>query len=210
MLSEDQSLHLETNLFIEDTFYKSIARATVYLSSIKKDINLSWTNNSITNHTNIKLPTIELPCFDGNYENWHALEDYFLAFVAKNDSLSDVEKLCYLCSELEDPVWDLIKPLDTTSENYKIALNLVKKRFNHYRKIVYSHINALLAIKFINPKTFINSVDQHVRSLQALNIPIQNSNALLVPLFVSKLDQRLTREWETKMASLSIRYVAYI
>ena len=102
MLSEDQSLHLEINLFIKDTFYKSIAPAKVCLSSFKNDINLSSKNNSITNHTNIKLPAIELPCFNGNYANWRAFEDSLLAFVDKNDSLSDVEKLCYVRSKLKD------------------------------------------------------------------------------------------------------------
>ena len=73
----------------------------------------------------------------------------------KNESLSDVENLCYLSSKLKDQAWDLIKSLDTTAENYKIVFDLVKERFNHYRKIVYSHINALLTIKFTNAKTFI-------------------------------------------------------
>ena len=46
-------------------------------------------------------------------------------------------------------------------------------------------------------------MDQHIRSLQALKVPIENSNALLVPLFISKLDQMLIHEWERKIASVS-------
>ena len=192
---------------IEHIFETLIIHARDYISLCQNKVNLnhiaSNENVKLQGITNVKLPPIDLPFFDGNYTNWRSFEDSFMAFVDGNPSLSNVEKLCYLRSKLKGEAWELIKSLDTTSENYEIALDLVKERFDHYRKIVYSHVNALLTMKFCDAKSFINFVDQHVRSLQSLKIPIANSDAILIPLLVSKLDQNLIREWENKIVTLS-------
>ena len=80
---------------IENTFDELMSRA--------KELIISFENNKISDikpviiHTsNIKLPPINLLTFDGNYIHWRSFEDEFCAFVDKNESLSDVRKLCYL------------------------------------------------------------------------------------------------------------------
>lgn len=192
---------------IEHLFETLIIQSKDYIAFCenKRNINdiASSENVKLRGIANVKLPPIELPSFDGDYTNWRSFEDSFMAFVDKNSSLSNVEKLCYLRSKLKNEAWELIKSLDTTSENYEIALGLIKERFDHYRKIVYSHVNALLTMKFYNAKSYINAVDQHVRSLQSLKIPIASSDAILIPLLISKLDQKLVREWENKIVSFS-------
>ena len=115
------------------------------------------------NNCGIKLPAINLPTFDGNYLNWRSFEVSFSAFVGQNDSLTNIHKLCYLRSQLKGDAWNLIKSHETTDENYKIAFNLVKGRFNNHRRIIYSHVNAILNSKFENAKSFINTIDQHVQ-----------------------------------------------
>ena len=105
-----------------------------------------------------------------------------------------MQKLCYLRSKLKNAAFDLIKSLDTTTNNYKITFDLIRDRFSHHRRIVYSHINALLNIKFTSAKAFINSIDQHIGSLDSLNVPISAADAFLLPLFTSKLEHKLTHE----------------
>ena len=121
----------------------------------------------------------------------------------KNNSLSDVQKLCHLRSQLKSEAFELIRYLETTTHNYTVAFNIVRNRFNHHRRIVYSHINALLNIKFSTAKSFINTIDQHVQCLSSLNIPLKEYHTLLVPIFISKLDPKLSPEWESKIASYS-------
>ena len=62
-------------------------------------------------------------------------------------------------------------------------------------------MKALLNIKYTSPKSFINTVDQCIQSLDSLNISLQQ--ALLIPLLVPKLESKLSREWEIKTARLS-------
>ena len=190
---------------IENRFFKLIARAKGLISQhVNNKVESKLATDGSYNELNhcVKLPPIDLPKFDGNYLNWRSFEDSFVAFVDKNESLSDVQKLCYLRSKLKNEAFDLIKSLDTTSNNYKIALDLIRDRFSHHRRIVYSHINALLNIKFTSAKAFINYIDQHIRSLESLNVPISVADAFLLPLFTSKLEHKLTHEWETKIALL--------
>ena len=95
-----------------------------------------------------------------------------------------------------------MKSLDTTGDNYQIAFDLIKDRFSHHRRIVYSHVNVLLNINFENAKSFINTVDQHVRSLEALKVPVKDYDALLIPTLTSKLDTKTIHGWQTKIVSL--------
>ena len=199
-LTENEPEQFEIREDLENRFVDITVQVEQFISKVP-DVKPSTQSMQRTDYS-VKLPSIDLPEFDGNYLNWRSFEDSFVAFVDKNDALSEVQKLCYLRSKLKNEAWDIIKSLETTSENYALAFDLIKDRFNHHRRIVYSHINTLLNIKFVNSKTFINTVDQHVRSLQSLKIPIIDFNALLIPLLISKLDSGLVREWEVKIASL--------
>ena len=98
---------------IENTFDELISRAKELITSFENNKNLDI-KPAITDSSNIKLPSINLPTFDGNYIHWRSFEDAFCAFVDKNESLSDVQKLCYLRSQLNGEAFDLIKSLETT------------------------------------------------------------------------------------------------
>ena len=113
-----------------------------------QDIKSLMNTSKQTSNCDIRLPAINLPTFNGNYLNWRSFEDQFSAFVDQNDSLTNAQKLCYLRSQLKGDAWNLIKSLETTEENYNIAFNLVKERFNNHRRIVYSHVNEILNSKF--------------------------------------------------------------
>lgn len=43
------------------------------------------------NTSNIKLPVIQLPSFDGNYSQWLSFKDTFEALIISNNQLTDVQ-----------------------------------------------------------------------------------------------------------------------
>lgn len=47
----------------------------------------------------------------------------------------------------------------------------------------------------------IDTVHQHKCALEKLNLSVQHWDALLVPIILSKLDDRTNREWEIKQSS---------
>lgn len=59
----------------------------------------------------VKLPRIELPTFDGNYEEWTAFYDAFISLIHNNSNLSNVNKMHYLRSSLQGTAFAMISRL---------------------------------------------------------------------------------------------------
>ena len=45
---------------------------------------------SLNSHNNLKLPTIKLPIFSGQYDRWSSFSDMFKAMIHENDSLPEI------------------------------------------------------------------------------------------------------------------------
>lgn len=59
----------------------------------------SSNNNKVkTETTEIRLPKLSLPIFDGQLEDWLAFNDLFIASIHNNKNLSDAQRLQYLKS----------------------------------------------------------------------------------------------------------------
>lgn len=153
-------------------------------------------------NANVKLPTIDLPSFDGDFTKWRTFEDTFSALIDVYTRLTDVQKLCYLRSALKGEAVGAISALETTEVNYQIALNILKNRFCHHRMIVYSHVNALLDMKRVtNIRTFLNTIEQHIHSLKTLNIAVDKWDAILIPILLAKLDSSIVLAWNTHIST---------
>lgn len=119
--------------------------------------------------------------------------------IDSNTPLSNVQELCYLPAALKGEALSAIQALEITSANYSIALQLIRDRFHNTRRIIYSHVNALINLKESNLNVFINTAEEHILSLGSLNMPLKYWDSILVPSLLSKLDSKLTREWESKL-----------
>ena len=90
-----------------------------------------------------KLPGAKLQEFFGDKESFPLFIDNFTALVDSNHHLPDVEKFSYLRGV--DKV-DIINHYPLTSENYKFALEKLKKVYRDTTIIASKHLNALLDI----------------------------------------------------------------
>lgn len=64
-----------------------------------------------TNNVQVKLPTINLPTFSKQYEDWLPFLDTFTALIDKNESLTEIQKLHYLKSARKGEAADTIKSI---------------------------------------------------------------------------------------------------
>jgi hypothetical protein len=85
----------------------------------------SSTHSTHTGSSQIRLPTIEIPCFDGNVCKWLHYKDTFEALIVNNKSLSNVQKFHYLTSSLKGEAKTLIANLQITNDNFVVAWDLV-------------------------------------------------------------------------------------
>lgn len=53
----------------------------------------------------------------------------------------------------------------------------------------------------VDTRKLIDAVNQHILALRKLTLPVDQWDALLIPLFLKRLDEKTTREWELKQSS---------
>lgn len=84
--------------------------------------------------------------FGGNHSEYQLLWDSFDAAYNSNESLNSIEKLDYLRWYMEGPTAVMITGLALTKENYKIAVDLLRRRYGNKQVIISSHMDSLLKL----------------------------------------------------------------
>ncbi|XP_077275276.1 uncharacterized protein LOC143904452 [Temnothorax americanus] len=194
----------------EESYFQLAARAQRRLASVRPptaDDDVATVQNQPVQNVsaNIKLPTINLPTFSGNYEAWLGFYDNFKSIVHDNANLTPVQKLQYLRSSLSDEAAQVIQSLETSSQNYEVAWALIVERYDNRRIIIQSHIRALFDLPVISKesstqlRSLVDAALRHTRALHALGQPTKSWDALLFHLLTSKLDRSTHKEWERSL-----------
>jgi len=135
----------------------------------------------------------------------YTYQDIFEILIHNNNSLTEIGKFYYLRSSLKERAAEVIKSLETTTDNYQEALDSIKARFDNKRWIVQRHIRAIFEAPSVNKENHValrellDTIIKHVQALRALKLPTDSWDALLIYIIVSKLDA--TKAWETSLDS---------
>ena len=108
--------------------------------------------------------------------------------------MSIVDKFNYLSSLLELSAAEAIAGLTLTAANYDEAIATLKKRFGNPQLIVNRHMDALLNTATVSShhdvkglRKLYDSVEAHIRGLQALGISVSAYIGMLSSVLVNKL-----------------------
>ncbi|XP_076225075.1 uncharacterized protein LOC116434182 [Nomia melanderi] len=129
------------------------------------------TSNGIIN---VRLPTMQLPLFDGNYSDWIKFRDTFTALIHENESLSDVQRFHYLNSSLKGAVARVIQSLGISEANYNLASELLRSRYENSTNLKRYHVNPIIDLKPVHKQTevalreFIDDITSHRNALRSL------------------------------------------
>lgn len=173
-------------------------------------VNLSVASNNFVHNNAIRLPTIDLPKFEGSYDNWLEFRDAFDGLVNKNNNLTNIQKFYYLRSSLKDSARNIIENIEMSDSNYDIAWNLLQERYNNNKSILYKHIDSILGLPNMQKESLsdlryiVDSVAKHLRSLKTLGQPVESWDTLIVHLINKKLDPTTRKEWETHEINIEI------
>lgn len=155
------------------------------------------------NSSFIKLPTINLPKFNGEIGNWVEFREIFNSLIHENAEISNVEKLHYLKAGLSGEASDVIKSLEFTSANYQVAWEALCERFNNPRMLVHNHLESILnmepVFKESAPKLrkINDSLFKHVAALKSLATDAELLDAFIIHTVSKKFDSTTSREWES-------------
>ncbi|GFT58266.1 integrase catalytic domain-containing protein [Trichonephila clavipes] len=100
ILSDEELMDFETSL---DTMEVDADNLEVSLNTLLESSNVDTSELSVKNdfaNYNVKLPSINLPEFSGQYINWLQFKSQFVSLIHDNACLSDSQKLYYLQSAL--------------------------------------------------------------------------------------------------------------
>ncbi|XP_043481644.1 uncharacterized protein LOC122510805 [Leptopilina heterotoma] len=155
----------------------------------------------------VKLPQINLPEFSGQFSQWQVFKDSFNSLIIENSSLNNLAKLHFLKSSLSGDALDLIFNIKTTSDNFKIAWELLINRYDNKRAIVTAHLNAIFSLEPLKKESaggllqIYNTIQKHISALKNLGRPTEDYSDILVNRVINLLDQKTQRDWELSIST---------
>ena len=150
----------------------------------------------------MKLPKLTLPSFSSEYTQWVSFWDQLTTLVDSKVDKTNVEKLSYLNMSLKGDTAQIVSSLLVTDANYDIAKRKLEERYNNKRSNVKAHLAAIHALPAIKRKSsvelrkLLESTNEHVQELEALRLPVNQWDAILVYWLLDKLDAESKRQFE--------------
>lgn len=191
----------------EDNYFSVVAKARIIIDSVAQPSptsNNSSQSNPQPTLPNItpSLPVINVPIFAGSYEGWISFFQIYESVIHNRTDLSKIQKFYYLKSYLKGDASQLLHSLELTDDNYDVAINLLKERYENKKMLIHNHMKNIVDLPPINKESYvalrkcIDIIQRNVRSLKTLGESVDTWDTILIFLIVSKLDSQSRKEWE--------------
>jgi hypothetical protein len=172
----DEFIRIDEN--VTETMQSMCDQINVIVAKLKPNNSITTPriNNSQTFIQSLVLPRIEIPKFDGNIIEWCSFRDMFTSLVHDNEHYTDIERFHYLLCYLLGPALTIVKAVPLTADNYSIAWNALKDRYDNKRLLVTAHIEKLFAFAPLTKESpaslslFVNTFRENVSAIQALGV----------------------------------------
>ncbi|XP_058827183.1 uncharacterized protein LOC131687148 [Topomyia yanbarensis] len=92
----------------------------------------------------LKLPTIALPEFSGDYQDWLAFHDTFHALIHSNVEVADIQKFHYLRAAVKGDAAQVIESISISAANYRLAWEALVSRYSNEYLLKKRHLQAML------------------------------------------------------------------
>lgn len=168
-----------------------------------KEVELTVRSDQPT--TSTKLPEISIASFTGVFSEWKAFIELFKTLIINNTTLSDIQKFIYLKSYLKGEPLELINSLALTSDNFEIALDTLRERYENQSRIINAHMKRILEVPVLaktsasEVRKFIVQVKQGIQSLENLDVPKEEwADLMLIYIYTQKLDFNTNKAFESE------------
>ncbi|XP_065084472.1 uncharacterized protein LOC135706747 [Ochlerotatus camptorhynchus] len=203
---ENMKEHQQLRAEFEDKYFEVRAGLASKLPQQHATQNTVPINTSHV-QASVRLPQINLPEFDGNFQNWLPFHDTFVALIDSSTELNNIQKFHYLRASLKGDALKLIDSYSMSEANYRVAWDGLVSRFSNNYLLKKRHLNALFEcprMKKESAATLHDLIDCFERNTKILDQLGEKSNgwgAMLVHLMVSKLDEVTQMRWEENVTS---------
>ncbi|XP_015180767.1 PREDICTED: uncharacterized protein LOC107068641 [Polistes dominula] len=217
-LSEDKKEDVLKLSYSKDDFYR--AAYDTYLEALERmntlydQRNQAEIRSSLTSHIEFpvhhygpRLPSLDLPKFNGVPSEWLQFKDMFNSMVINNSSLSAIWKLHYLKQSLTSPAADFLKNTALTTDNFQRSWDALVSFYENKQLLVNSALLSLLTMKKMTKESaaemqsLYSTIIQIYRTLETLGRPVETWDDFLVFIAVQRLDQESVKAWELHLGS---------
>ncbi|XP_071640872.1 uncharacterized protein [Temnothorax longispinosus] len=153
-------------------------------------------------HSAIKLPKIALPQFNGDLDKWPSFIALYNQAIHENRSLSAIEKYQYLLASLSGEALGVVRNLPLTAENYEIAYDALRERYQNRRKLAtqywrsFVHAKPLVADSAESLRALLDVFTENTRALSMLDYPVDAWDFMLLNQLLEKLTPTLREKFE--------------
>ncbi|XP_049294208.1 uncharacterized protein LOC125769517 [Anopheles funestus] len=206
-ITEEEIAH---NAALRDDFEPRLIRAHSQLKAKRVHVprSISSTPNAGPSPlVGIKLPTIALPEYDGDYMQWLTYRDTFEGLIHDNPELPPIQKFHYLRASLKGEAAKVIESITISAANYEIAWKILTERYSNEYLLKKRHLQALFGMatmKRESASTLHHLVDEFERHKKTLNHLVRAllDSASQPDLMSTKLAQRLALKHDTVNVTL--------
>ncbi|XP_062713421.1 uncharacterized protein LOC134290323 [Aedes albopictus] len=190
-----------------DRFYEAKATLLDRIKIKQEPVNLNTSvrdpnASGVGSLDHVRLPQIKLQTFGGNIEEWLSFRDLYSSIIHCKADLPEVEKFYYLKGCLQGEPKTLIDSLQITSANYKVAWDLLQKRYDNSKHLKKLQVQALFKLPNLVKEsssdlhTLVEGFEKIVQTLDNIVQPCDYKDLLLVNILSARLDPVTRRGWE--------------
>ncbi|XP_075159812.1 uncharacterized protein LOC142232963 [Haematobia irritans] len=166
-------------------------------------------NTSTTRYSDvcIKVPPCDTEIFKGSYEEWPSFRDMFTAVYANHPKLTAAQKLYHLRNKTRGSAGAIVKRYVLCDENFSLAWNALKTRYENRRILVDNQLKILFNIPIATSEDseslqrIHSSVKDCLSTLSTLNVNIETWDPMLIYLVSTKLPEETISQWEQSLKS---------
>lgn len=186
------------------TRYKQIRNQLLSHTSGSHAMN-SASDNGV--NSGLRLPKVEIPTFDGNFEQWPGWYTLYESLIHNNASLQPMSKYSYLRSLLKDAPLTMIQGYPFEDAYYEAAFKAILDHYNDPLRRISRLLNQLQETPSVKEKKqslrgLVSNFRAVATSLQILfqeNTEIDPLSQLLIHDFLAKADKGTRQDWEREV-----------
>ncbi|XP_041767731.1 uncharacterized protein LOC121591381 [Anopheles merus] len=142
------------NAALRDDFGSRLIRLEAHLMAKRVHAPRSASTTPNTNPlAGIKLPTISLPEFDGDYMQWLTYRDTFEGLIHENIELPPIQKFHYLRASVKGEAAKVIEAITISAANYELAWQMLTERYSNEYLLKKRHLQALFGMATVKKES---------------------------------------------------------
>ncbi|XP_075163178.1 uncharacterized protein LOC142235804 [Haematobia irritans] len=168
---------------------------------------ISETQNVNTSEVCIKVPPCDTEIFKGSYEEWPSFRDMFTAVYVNHPKLTPAQKLYHLRNKTRGSAGAIVKRYALCDENFALAWNALKTRYENKRVLVDNQLKILFGIPVAKSEDseslqrIHSTVKDCLSTLSSLSVKVETWDPILIYLISTKLPEETISQWEQSLKS---------